>query len=199
MDAQYTQLWWQNVQPVFEQLGELAWPGETPPAMNMLEIGSFEGMSSRWLLENWLTHESSTITCIDTWMGGMEHQNEEYNFKEIEERFNHNLKPYARKVLKVKGTSVDGLSYLRANGKRFHAAYIDGGHTSKDVLLDLMLSHDLLLSGALVICDDYMWTSPDDNPLNTPKFGIDTFMHLYCKDIKPFSNMSNRVMCWIKA
>ncbi len=196
---QYTQQWWQNVQPIMDQLGKIAWPSGSPPPMNMLEIGSFEGMSSRWLLENWLTHESSTLTCIDSWAGGIEHQNEDYNFKEIEERFNHNLKPYAHKILKIKGTSIDGLSYLRANGKMFHAAYIDGGHRARDVIVDLVLSHEVMLPGALVVCDDYMWLSPDGNPFNAPKPAIDAFMHIYNKEISPVHDLPNRVMCWIKA
>ena len=38
-----------------------------------LEIGSFEGRSAIWLLENILTHSNSHLTCVDTFEGSMEH------------------------------------------------------------------------------------------------------------------------------
>lgn len=198
MDEIYTQNWWLNVQPIVEHLSKICWEGNQPPALNMLEVGSFEGKSSRWFLENWLTHESSTLTCVDSWEGGMEHQDSTYNFKEIEQRFDYNLKPYAHKVLKVKGTSLDGLSWLRANERQFHAAYIDGGHRARDVITDLILSHELVYKGGLVICDDYMWVSPDGNPANAPKLAIDAFLHIYGKEVSPIHDIPNRVMCWIK-
>ena len=36
------------------------------PALRFLEIGSFEGLSSCWLLTNILTHQSGTLLCIDS-------------------------------------------------------------------------------------------------------------------------------------
>src|SRR5947209_18253353 len=35
------------------------------PDLAFLEIGSFEGKSTCWLLQNILTHETSRITCVD--------------------------------------------------------------------------------------------------------------------------------------
>ena len=36
---------------------------------HVLEIGSWEGRSSAWLLEQLLTHPRSTLTAIDYWQG----------------------------------------------------------------------------------------------------------------------------------
>src|SRR5574343_585970 len=36
--------------------------------LHFLEIGSFEGRSAIWFLENMLLNEKSTITCIDPWL-----------------------------------------------------------------------------------------------------------------------------------
>ena len=33
-----------------------------------LEIGSYEGMSAIWMLNNVLTHEESRLWCIDSWV-----------------------------------------------------------------------------------------------------------------------------------
>src|SRR5690349_6873094 len=35
------------------------------PDLRFLEIGSFEGHSACWLLEHVLTHDTSTLTCVD--------------------------------------------------------------------------------------------------------------------------------------
>jgi len=44
------------------------------PKVRALEIGSFEGRSTIWLLENILTHETAHIDCIDTFKGSVEHE-----------------------------------------------------------------------------------------------------------------------------
>ena len=36
--------------------------------LHILEIGSFEGKSTVWFLENILQNKNSTITCVDPWM-----------------------------------------------------------------------------------------------------------------------------------
>ena len=41
---------------------------------NALEIGCWEGQSTVWLLENILTHENSTITCVDNFLGNPENE-----------------------------------------------------------------------------------------------------------------------------
>lgn len=59
----FTTDWFIENLPTWEQyLIHLA----NQPEINVLEIGSWEGMSACWLLDNILTHESSRITCIDT-------------------------------------------------------------------------------------------------------------------------------------
>ena len=35
--------------------------------LHILEIGSFEGRSTIWFLENLLKNPKSTITCVDPW------------------------------------------------------------------------------------------------------------------------------------
>ena len=47
------------------------------PNLNFLEIGSYEGRSTIWLLENVLTDPSSKITCIDLFDGTLEENNME--------------------------------------------------------------------------------------------------------------------------
>ena len=42
-------------------------PLNTQEELHILEIGSFEGKSTIWFLENILQNPNSTITCIDPW------------------------------------------------------------------------------------------------------------------------------------
>ena len=47
---------------------ERALAGFKGKRVRALEIGSFEGRSAVWFLENVLTHEESTIVCIDSFL-----------------------------------------------------------------------------------------------------------------------------------
>jgi predicted O-methyltransferase YrrM len=114
------------------------------PNIHALEIGSYEGFSAIWQLENILTDFASTITCIDI-----------FDDKVIEDRFDQNIKAtgVSNKVIKLKGPSEKMLRGL--NLGQYNYIYIDGCHLSKWVLSDAVLSWDLLNKGGLMIFDDY--------------------------------------------
>src|SRR3954452_7004174 len=70
---QFTEDWFSGHVPHWERLffGELGWDPDAP--RRLVEIGSFEGRSTLWFLENLLRHPDSRIVCIDTFTGGAEH------------------------------------------------------------------------------------------------------------------------------
>ncbi len=68
-----------------------------------LEIGVFEGRSTVWLLENILTHPSSTLTYVDTFAGGAEHESQDLT--DLESRFRANTEPHRAKLVARKGRS----------------------------------------------------------------------------------------------
>jgi hypothetical protein len=163
------------------------------PHIHALEIGSFEGMSAIWQLENILTDPTSTITCIDIFV------EESY-----EELFDSNIKAtgVAYKVKKLKGSSEIMLRSLNLN--QFDYVYIDGCHLPKCVLSDAVLSWDLIKKGGLLIFDDYLLLSLEtpsefrptkiniiDRYLwrrsigytQTPKPAIDAFLKIYGPDL----------------
>ena len=114
------------------------------PNIHALEIGSYEGLSAIWQLENILTDSTSTITCIDI-----------FDDKVIEDRFDRNIQAtgVAYKVIKLKGSSEKMLRGLKF--EQYDHVYIDGSHMTKWVLSDAVLSWDLLKKGGLIIFDDY--------------------------------------------
>ena len=116
-----------------------------PARRSFLEIGSFEGRSTVWIVEN-MMENGGDIICIDTWAGGEEHTNGELDG--AEQHFDHNLKVLQEKysdetgvhrvVWKEKGLSHRKLAELHTDGyaTQFDFIYVDGSHIAKDVLTD---------------------------------------------------------------
>lgn len=142
------------------------------PDVHFLEVGTFEGRTALWLLDNILTHPSSSITCVDVFV------DEGY-----EPRFDNNVRVsgHSRRWTKLKGRSRDILPGLRGN--RYDAMYIDGGHTAAEVYDDAVLCWPMLKPGGVVSFDDYEWRLHRP-PENRPQQGIDRFMEEYRDEIE---------------
>lgn len=155
---------------------------EAPRVTRILEIGSFEGQSAVWVLQNVL-HDGGELHCVDTWEGGREHA--DLNMSEVEARFDANIQHSNGKatVRKHKGRSSSILAQMIADKiQPFDVVYIDGSHEAPDVMSDLVLAFQLCRVNGLVICDDYIWGENED-PRNTPKLAIDSFVNCYSKKL----------------
>lgn len=82
-EYQFTKDWFSWAPQVWEQLIPLL-----PERKAFLEIGSFEGRSTVWIIEN-MMEVGGFIDCIDTWEGGEEHSAEEMD--SAEDRFVYNI------------------------------------------------------------------------------------------------------------
>ncbi|MGC4093802.1 MAG: class I SAM-dependent methyltransferase [Polyangiaceae bacterium] len=141
------------------------------PGLRCLEIGSYEGLSACWLLENVLTHETSRIICIDPFDAPGQLQ--------AERHFDRNVAAtgLSHKLTKLKGFSKQALPLLA--GSRFDIAYIDGSHHPTHVLEDALAVWPLLEPGALLVFDDYELGAsypPELAREADPKPGIDAFL-----------------------
>ncbi len=134
------------------------------PGVQMLEIGSYEGRSAVWFLENILTHPTAGIVCIDF-----------FTRLPLSLRFDHNIRcsGAAGKVTKIKGHSDAILSTLPL--AHFDIIYIDGSHQAAPVLLDAMLSWYRLKPGGIMILDDYLWDL-EESASDRPQMAIDLFL-----------------------
>jgi predicted O-methyltransferase YrrM len=131
-----------------------------------LEIGSYEGRSTCWLLEHGLADDGD-IQCIDPFVG----------LSDIEERFLsnvHTVKKPDQYFEHFKDYSYNALTWLvqdaPADPAQFDFIYIDGSHAPDATLTDACMSWGLLRKGGVMLFDDYQY------PLEPTKVGIDAFL-----------------------
>ena len=136
----------------------------------ILEIGSYEGRSSVWFLNNIMNNEYSRLYCIDPFFATSNYKN---NFLH-----NINISQNNTKLNIIENTSLMGLSQLILEKKQFNIIYINGSHYSRDVIEELVLSWNLLTINGLLILDDYLFTGFKENIDNKllPKDTIDNFL-----------------------
>jgi predicted O-methyltransferase YrrM len=144
---------------------------------NILELGSFEGLSASFLL--WRLPEAR-VTCVDTFAGSPEHLTMDVDRARLEDNFDRNVALVdAARVHKVAGKSADVLLQLRDSGERFDFVYVDASHLALDVIVDAALAWPLLVPGGILVFDDYGWRSPlGEDPLLVPGPAVDAFLGL---------------------
>lgn len=195
---QFSNKWFESVAM---EVWDLLIPQINPT--RILEIGSFEGASTCYLIEKLAKTKEIEVHCIDTWEGGVEHNDggsSQPDMSAVENRFHHNTKIAIKKsnhkieLFVHKGFSDLALSKLLADNKKgyFDFIYVDGSHQAPDVLLDALLSFRLLKVGGLIVFDDYLWQEELSNgtdPIRCPKTAIDAFTNIYCRKIKIIMRM----------
>lgn len=110
--------------------------------VNFLEIGSLEGRSAIWMLENILTHEDAKITCVD-------------NGSVVSiDVLKNNLKEFNRKVILINADSAYALSALLIDRQSFDFIYVDAYHDQYLPLRDMVYAYELLKVGGIMGIDD---------------------------------------------
>jgi predicted O-methyltransferase YrrM len=122
--------------------------------IRILEIGSWQGASALWLLDNVIAERAGSITCVDCWEGTREHAFLDQLGFCAEAIFEDNIKASGRAecVIKLKGRSQDLLPGLPAAS--FDFIYIDGAHEADMVIQDAVNAHRLLARGGYMLFDD---------------------------------------------
>ena len=149
--------------------------------LRILEIGSFEGASTTWILENLMGHPNSRMIAVDTFEGGMEHQevdkSDTYCLSSLEARFRSNVSEckHSAKLRIMKMRSDDALLELRRQANQFDLIYIDASHVAIDVLHDAVLCWRMLSIHGTMVFDDVRWKGYMENCYN-PRIAIETFV-----------------------
>jgi predicted O-methyltransferase YrrM len=181
-EYKFTTDWFEWAPEIWKQLIPML-----PSREAFLEIGSYEGRSTTWIVENMMGEEGGQIICIDTWEGGEEHE----TMDGVEHNFDYNMKllkaSHPKAIVgKHVGLSTNNLGGLIGDEEgwleHFDFIYIDGSHIAKDVLTDACMAWPLLKKGGLMVFDDYMWGPPRD-ALHRPKIAIDAFTNIFGEEL----------------
>jgi predicted O-methyltransferase YrrM len=136
---------------------------------HILEIGTMEGRMPIWVFKNVddITHIQSIENKVI--------ENLSKNYSKIIDMYENRWE-----INYIDSTSCELYFYL-AYGYDF--VYIDGGHSSMNVLSDAVNGFKCLNNGGIMAFDDYEWpkTAPDGT---SPKVAIDAFLECYKNNIE---------------
>ena len=157
----FTQDWFTNNIPNFQLCMEVI--GDQ--RKEFLEIGSYEGRSTCWLMQNGLQKEGN-IVCVDPYEG----------MPDIEKRFWDNVREANTNkqivsLFAAKSNRV--LAELTIQKQKYDFIYIDGDHAPEIALTDACMAWNLLRSGGVMLFDDYEY------PQEPTKRGIDAFLSAF--------------------
>jgi predicted O-methyltransferase YrrM len=142
--------------------------------VHFLEIGSFEGRSAVWFFKNILTHEESTLTCIDVCVPPAS-----YNL--VSNLMTLGVLHTKRCELISKPSSI-ALRSLPYN--HFDFVWIDGNHATANVLEDAVLSFPLLKVGGWMGFDDIGWQAEPPDVTDAPEPAVKAFTQCYKRMLK---------------
>jgi predicted O-methyltransferase YrrM len=133
-----------------------------------LEIGAFEGRSTRWFVEHVLTGPRARLIVIDPYPS---------------EHFVANVASLAAQIEFIRERSQIALRDRRWREGSLDFIYIDGDHGARAVLEDSVLTWRLLKPGGVLIWDDYLWKAEGtEDPLMSPRPAIDAFLTVFAGD-----------------
>jgi predicted O-methyltransferase YrrM len=155
--------------------------------IEVLEIGSWQGGSSAWLLDKIIGPRGGRLTCVDTFEGSSEHAAWIGNIgNKIEDIFDHNISLCAARAncRKIVGRSQEVLRSLYK--ETFDFIYIDGAHEARFVIEDAVLSFGLLRNNGFILFDDYDFKF-DNHPQRNTARAIDAFISIYEEEVSVLS------------
>lgn len=143
-------------------------------SIHFLQIGAFTGDASKWMLDNILTNEYSSLTDVDTWRGSKEASHDEMDFEDVYRVYTEKMKPYGDKVVSWRESS----DYFFADCTEvYDFIYIDGDHTAFGVMKDAINAFECLNVGGILAFDDYQWSEGKGN-FYEPRPAIDAFWNM---------------------
>ena len=122
---------------------------------HILEIGSYEGLSSVFFADNFLFNINSTLTCVDPFLSIDNNDHRDLLLSNQEKNFLNNISNtvFSDKITFEKKTSD---SFFSENKKMFNFIYIDGSHEPNQAVSDLDNSLKIITDGGIIWMDDYL-------------------------------------------
>lgn len=147
----FTQNWFEGNEKFWEPM--LVHYDKTKP-LRFLEIGSHEGRSTTFILDNYMNHKDSILHCVDPFLCDDPTSPVDNKTLEIFKR-NISLSSNFSKLTLHRDKSVDILPLFLQARREYDVIYIDGSHIPKDIMFDALLCSDLLAKNGMLIFDDY--------------------------------------------
>lgn len=172
-----------NFQSITNYYKQQNWPIES-----VLEIGSYEGRSTCWMLENMLS-DTGTITCIDPFIPedptpfSFDKFDSTAKTKKTLKANTNEVKKSKQKVNIIVDRSFKALAQQIVDQQQYDFIYVDGSHCADVVLMDACMAFPLLKSGGVLLFDDYLWDHPADH-LDRCKMSVDSFVNMFAKKCK---------------
>lgn len=149
----------------------------------LLEVGSFEGLSTVFMIQTLGNIQPIELHCVDTWQGGREHT--DIDFHAVQENFTRNIQQAESEVSNavnlqlypVRSDVALPVMQAQLGQEYFDFIYIDGSHEAADVLYDAVNAFKLLRSGGVMVFDDYLWHNNPADIIRAPKIAIDAFVN----------------------
>lgn len=154
----FTQDWFTHIEYNFKRCMSLLGERKT-----FLEIGSHEGRSACWMLQNALSEEGELI-CIDPFLDSSDDR---------KNKFLHNISQSKKNNQTVSLIRMKSELALPDIKDLFNFIYIDGDHSEEAVYKDAILAWKLLKRKGIMLFDDY------DYPHEPTGEGIDKFLQEY--------------------
>jgi len=149
-----------------------------------LEIGCFEGLTSRYICDNLLTPGGRMI-CVDPLTDEyLPNHPDNHMFVGQYERFLRNTKGYPIELIRKKSSEV----VKEMEHYRFGLIYVDGDHTYAGVYHDAHLAFNLCAVGGKILFDDYLYREET-------KQGIDRFLREIPSNKMTYQNLGYQIMC----
>jgi predicted O-methyltransferase YrrM len=137
----------------------------------LLEVGSYEGRSAVWMIDNVATHDDARIDTVDL---------------RDDPRLRRNLAATGHPDKATVHIGPSGAVLRTLPFDSYDFAYIDGCHWTMEVLEDAVLAFRLVKPGGIMALDDYLWDDPEYNQEGRPKEAIDAFLTIYADKIDVF-------------
>ena len=120
--------------------------------VNVLEVGSFEGRSTTWLIDNVLGHPESTLLSIDPFLSSDPTSPVDNT---TFDRFTHNLSEssYPAKITHMQDVGENIYPILIKDS--YDICYVDACHMPWHIVHDLCNVWNLTKVGGIMLCDDY--------------------------------------------
>ena len=149
-DYKYSQTWFMNSEIKYNLANFLDKSKEN----NMLEIGCFEGLSSVFFADNFLSNPNSKLTCVDPFLTIPDNDHSDFLQKKEEMNFDFNISvcKNSDKIIIHKITSDD---FFKNNSSTYNFIYIDGCHETEFIKRDMENSFNFLDKNGIMWMDDY--------------------------------------------